>query len=234
MSRHWRRIVPLFVLVSLVVPGSVPAQPRALAGPIFFDGFESGNLSNWTKATAGFAAQQQVVFDGSWAGRATTTGPAVDVYKALPSAQSDLYADVHVKLISGRGTVHSLRFVTATGMPVVGLAMKPSGQLILRDFITKTSVTSTITATPASWHDFQLHATVNGAASTAEVWLDGAKVTSLSGTYSLGSAPVGRLLLGTPGSSSGFDMAFDDAIADTSLIGGPHLRTRLLPQSRPD
>jgi hypothetical protein len=153
MNRGWRRIIPLFVLacvLACVLAGSSPAQPRALAGPIFFDGFESGNLSNWTKATAGFAAEQQVVFAGSWAGRATTTGPAVDVYKALPSAQSDLYADVHVELITGRGTIHFLRFVTATGTPIVGLAMTQPGQLILRDFITKTSVTSTITATPAS------------------------------------------------------------------------------------
>jgi phospholipase C len=216
-KRWWIRSTP--VVVACVGALSVPGI--AHASPVFTDGFESGNLSSWTKVSGGFSVQQQLVFDGAWAARATTSGAAIYASKTLSATYADLYADLHLEVVSTAGTAHFLRFNTAKGSGIVGLAVKSDGRLLVRNFTTRTSATSSTKVSFGSWHEVQLHAGISGSSSTVEVWLDGTKVSDVSTTYPLGTTPVGRFLLGTSASGPAYDIAFDDAVVDTAFIGGP-------------
>jgi hypothetical protein len=71
---------------------------------------------------------------------------------------------------------------------------------------------------PADWHVVSLHVIVAGAGSTVEVRLDGVPVQSLTTTMSLGANPVGRVQVGTNGSSTG-DVVFDDVQATAEVQG---------------
>jgi chitodextrinase len=61
-----------------------------------------------------------------------------------------------------------------------------------------------------------VHVLINGASSQIEVWLDGSKVSQLSGTDSLGTTPVGRVYIGDPATGRTFDYAFDNQIISTA------------------
>jgi hypothetical protein len=61
--------------------------------------------------------------------------------------------------------------------------------------------------------------TINGTSSSTQVWLDGIPITALKlGPIDLGTAPIGRLELGDPSRSRTFNVAFDNVVADSSLI----------------
>src|SRR5439155_14481537 len=60
------------------------------SGPLFSDGFESGNLSKWT-SSSGLVVQQQQVYSGAYAARGTSTGSGTSASKTLTTTQSNLY-----------------------------------------------------------------------------------------------------------------------------------------------
>jgi len=72
----WRPLVPLALLALLL---ALMVSTAGAAGLVFSDGFESGNLSQWT-ASSGMTVQQPVVYAGSWAARATSTGSPAYAY----------------------------------------------------------------------------------------------------------------------------------------------------------
>jgi len=69
-----------------------------------------------------------------------------------------------------------------------------------------------------AWHTVELCGTVNGDAGQTSVWLDGSQVTALTGTQSLGTAPIGYLQLGDTSTAPTFSTAFDDVQADSLFI----------------
>ena len=212
--------VRLFVAWALATGWFVAAAAPGSAAPIFSDGFESGNVSAWTKAV-NFQAQQALVFSGAWAGRATTPGGSVaKAVKTLSSSQADIYLDARVHVVSAGGsTTVLLRLLTGGGSSLVSLDVLSSGRLRVRNHVSGTKATSATVIGFGSWYEAQLHASVNGSSSLIEVWLDGAKVNDLTlSPTNLGTTPVGRVQLG--GSSSAFDAAFDDVVVDTAFIGG--------------
>ncbi|MDP9329997.1 MAG: hypothetical protein M3P11_05065 [Actinomycetota bacterium] len=187
------------------------------AAPLFTDGFESGDLSAWS-ASSGFTVQRQVVFDGSWAGRATTTGPPAYVSKTLAPTRANVYADVHVDLLGASGTVQLLRLCKPKGGQIVGVWASKNGTLVLRDYVTGVSYTSTSSIARGTWHELQLHAGINGTSSQVDVWLDDVKL-GISGTYSLGMTKIGQVALGTTATTGrSSDVAFDDVVTETAFI----------------
>ena len=60
----------------------------------------------------------------------------------------------------------------------------------------------------------------NAANGQIEVWLDGQPVNDLTMSRDLGTAPVRRLQLGENATGRTYDIAFDDAAADTNPISG--------------
>jgi fibronectin type 3 domain-containing protein len=195
---------------------SDPASATTPAG-LFADGFETGNLSNWTSVT-GLTVQQQHVFSGSWAARGTSTGAATWAYKTLSSTQTSLYYRIRFKVVSLGSTVNVMKFRTGTGSSLLGVYLSSTGKLAYRNDVAGVSTSSTTTVSTGTWHSLQVHVVINGANGQTETWLDGVKINALSKTESLGTTPIGRIQLGENSTGRSYDVAFDTVAADTNLI----------------
>jgi chitodextrinase len=198
--------------------GSGPSDAAHATTPrnaLFLDGFESGDLSQWTTVN-GLGAQQQEAYSGSWGARGTSTGTAAFAYKQLTQGQGELYEQFRVKLLSQGGTSSVIlsRLRTATGTPLVRLYVTPLGKLGYRNDVSGVSTNSATTLTQGTWHTIQLHAMVNGAAGHVDVWLDGTKLPALGKIEDLGTTPMGRVQLGEDLTGRTFDVAFDDVTLD--------------------
>jgi chitodextrinase len=203
---------------------SAGVTATTLRGNVFADDFESGTLASWAPVN-GLAVQQQLVYAGAWAARATSSGtvtlPATgaSAQAVLPADQPDLYYRVKFQLVgAGANPVNLLRFRTRAGTAVVTVSLSTAGALGYRNDVAALTTTSTTTVAPGRWYELEAHVLVNGAASQVDVWLDGAKVAALSKTEALGSAGIGRIELGDTSTTRTFDVAFDDARADTTFI----------------
>jgi fibronectin type 3 domain-containing protein len=216
--------VPL-TLVALLL--ALIASTAGATGLVFSDGFESGNLSQWT-GSSGMTVQQQVTYAGSWAARATTAGTPGYAYKNLSTPLSELYYDGRFKAISqdSATTASLVRFRTAAVGSVLSILRRGSDSK-LAYFNEVTGVTTVGPAISAgSWHELEVHILINGTSSLVEVWLDGTRV--ISKTDSLGTTPVGRVYIGDPASGRTFDYAFDNEIISTSSdISPPTAPTNL-------
>jgi hypothetical protein len=167
---------------------------------LFSDGFETGNFSSWTSNT-GLVAQQQEVYQGSWAARGTTTSAARWAYKTLGSTHSELYYRIRFKVVSqgASSTVNLLKLRTATGTALFGLFRNTAGSI-------------------GVWHEVQVRVRINGASGESETWFDGVRIASLSKVENFGTTPIGRLQVGENSSGKVYDVAFDDVAASTSFI----------------
>jgi plastocyanin len=188
-----------------------PATP-----PLFQDDFESGDLSNWT-ASSGLLVQTQEVHDGTYAARATTTGAPAYASKQLTSTLGELYYKTSFELLSQTTIATLLRFESTNGLPLVSLYVNTAGHLGYRNERTATNVNGAAVVSPG-WHDLQARVLVNGASSEVEVWLDGVHQEDLTRTESLGSTPIGRIVLGNEGTGKTFDAVFDDVAAGQGAI----------------
>ncbi|HEU4348262.1 MAG TPA: metallophosphoesterase, partial [Actinoplanes sp.] len=204
----------VFALGAIVMPGGSGAS-GANPPELFADGFESGNLSAWSGG-AGLAVQQQLVADGAWAARSTTTGAASYAYRSLDAATGEITVRLALRLesISGTSSFNFLKLRTATGTAIAEMYVTPSRVLGLRSNVTGVAVNSPVSVATGVWHDVRLHVIVNGTASTTEVLFDGATVPALgSSTANLGSVPVGRVQVGENVAGRTADLAFDTVTA---------------------
>ncbi len=182
-------------------------------GPIFSDTFETGDFSMWTSAT-GLTVQQTEVLNGTDAARGTSTGSPAWAYKQLGVDHSELFYQIHFKLVSvGANTIYLMRFRTAAGISLEGLFVNSNGTLGIRNDVAGQSSFSSIPVSTGAWHEAQLHLAVAGASSQTDVWLDGQHIDALSAPANFGSTPIGRLQLGENASGRTFDVAFDDVAA---------------------
>src|SRR6476659_4728088 len=200
------------------IPGSAGASASA-ATPAFSDGFESGNLSQWT-AAKGIVAQKQLAYSGSWAARATATGAPVYAYKSLDTPLSELNYDGRFDVISQSTHASLVRFRTSSAGAILTILRRSDGKLAYYNEVT--GVTTVGPAVSASaWHELEVHVLINGASSLVEVWLDGTKISALSKTDSLGTSAVGRVYIGDPATGRTFDYAFDNQVVSTSSDVSP-------------
>jgi chitodextrinase len=200
--------------------GNHSAQSTATSvttpGIVFTDGFESGNLSLWS-VKVGMVAQQQEVFAGAWAARATSTGGQAYAYKVISPAQPDLYYDHRFKVISqGASNVSVTRFFTSTGSAILSVMRSSSGRLIYWNQVTGVLSTSATSITTGAWHELQIHASINGTSGLFEVWLDGVRINDVSRTDNLGTANISRVNIGDPATGRTFDVAFDSVVVTLS------------------
>jgi len=203
-------------VATLVVFLSLLASTAGASGVAFSDDFESGSLSQWTVRN-GATIQQQEVYAGMWAARATSTGGQAYAYKTLSTAQPNLFYDHQFKVLSqGGGNVSVVRFLTSSGGAIFTIMRGPTGRLIYYNQVTGVSTTSTTAVPTGAWHELEVHAFINGSGSSVEVWLDGAKINDLSKTDSLGTTPIGRVLIGDSATGRTFDVAFDNVIVSAS------------------
>jgi hypothetical protein len=232
LGKSWgRRASAAFAALVLV---SV-LQAVSLASPsAFADGFETGNLSNWT-GSASMTAQQQVVHSGGWAARATSAGKAAYAYKSLGTGYQEVYYRIFFNLLSHSSTVGLLGFRTASSSTILGVGVTSTSKLFINNPLTKKTVLGPSVGAGV-WHELQVHVLVNGASSREDVWLDGTVMPALSRPDTLGSTPVGRIDLGDHVSRRTFDVAFDDVALDPSFIdtAPPSVPTGLVVSSYSD
>ena len=181
------------------------------------DDFESGSIAtNW--ANNGLTAQQQEVYLGSWAARATSSGSPIFASKVLPLAVYQLYYRLRFKILSqGANSIYLLRLRSATGTALFTALVTNTGKLSYRNELGSNPQSTTVVTTGV-WHELQAHVFMNGSSSQVDFWLDGTKITDLSGTATLGTLPVGKIELGSSASSQTFDVAYDDVLVDTQFI----------------
>jgi hypothetical protein len=84
-------ITPTHTATALPTPAASPT-PTAVTGggTLFADGFETGDLSRWSRVR-GLTVQQQIVLQGAFAARVTSTQAATYARATLPAPQSDVY-----------------------------------------------------------------------------------------------------------------------------------------------
>jgi hypothetical protein len=204
-------------------PSNAVTATTPTAGVLFQDGFESGDLSNWTQS-AGLAAQQAEVFAGSYAARAVTAGTGgASAYKQLGTPERNLYAVFRFKVLSQAAStnINMLRFRNnlGTANPVATIFVSSTDRIGVRNDVLAQATTGTAVATRGAWHTVQVHAAVNGVSSQVEVWLDGVPVPGLAlSNIDLGPNAIGRLELGDPATTKTYDIVYDEVSYDRELI----------------
>ena len=222
---------------------SSPSNSVSINTPLFSDGFGSGNLLKWSSAT-GLTVESATGFDGgstSVARANTATADPSYARKSFSSPPSELYARTRFKINSqsSTSTVSLLRFRTGEGTggtQILSLFVTGAGKLQLRNDVAAQTFTSATTVTKGVWHEVQLRGNIAGAAGLMEVWYDGQKVTDLSKTADLGTAPttlIGRLQLGEHGTGKSYDIIFDDVAASSQFIGTSSPPSDTTPPSTP-
>ncbi|HLO34186.1 MAG TPA: DNRLRE domain-containing protein [Anaerolineales bacterium] len=186
---------------------------------LFSDGFETGDLSQWTNGQ-GLLVQNQQVATGSYAAQGTSAaGGATYARKLLAASQPDLYYRIRFKLLSqGANTVNLMKFRTPTDISILSISINNLGQLSYRNDLAGTSVNSTVSVSQGSWQTLQVHVRIADTASQIEVWYNDAPVAALSRAEPLGINPIGILQLGENTAALTYDIAFDDVIASLSFI----------------
>jgi chitodextrinase len=190
---------------------------------LFSDGFESGNLSAWSTVTS-LTVQQQEVYAGAYAARATSNGTAASyASKKLSAAYNDLYYSLRFKIISKSSSTSAYvqRFRTSADGPIGGVLISSSNKLGYRNDVTASSNTSGPAVTLGVWHQVQSHLHIdptNGASDQIEIWYDGALASALSVTDNFGTVAIGRVRVGDSQTTDIFDEALDEVGVNTSFI----------------
>jgi hypothetical protein len=204
----------LFLLASMFISVTASAAPGpAPAGPVFHDGFESGNLSAWSKSK-GLVVESTFKHTGTFGAQGNTTAGTTYAEKTLPATYAEGYAVVWFDLVSASSQVALLRLRTAAGAPIATVGVSKSGRLELTPApgsTGKRTVLSSRVVTLGVWHSLELHVHVAGAASLTQVWLDGTPVGGLATTLNLGSVPIGMTQIGDTQKGRTYDVVFDDA-----------------------
>lgn len=200
--------------------GSLSCGPPApSAKPFFTDGFESGSMAAWT-TSSGISVQSQERYAGSYGARATSAGGATTGRKQLATTYPNVYYRIRFKVLGkGATNVYLAKLRDATDSSVLGVSVNESGQLALTNYVTGSKYAGP--AVGPGWHELEVHASVAGASSLSETWLDGTKIPSLTKTESLGTAPIAALQLGDQSTGKTYDIVFDDVAASTGFIAPP-------------
>jgi chitodextrinase len=183
---------------------SAPVSVSTPAG-LFSDHFESGDLSRWNVVN-GLIVQQQEVYAGAFAARATSSGPVANAYYDFGTAQYNLYYDIRFKVLTQdpASSVYVQRFKKADTLSALGVFVSPTGKLGYRNDIAGTSFTSTVNVSKGAWHSLQTHVSIDpaGGNGLVEMWFDGIQVMANTAAQSSGD---GALLPPTNGSTQSPD-----------------------------
>jgi chitodextrinase len=180
------------------------------AGTIFSDGFESGDLSQWT-TVSGLAVESAIAHTGTFAAQESSTGAATYAYRALPGSYTNLWVQSWVYVQSAATSANLFGFRASTGGSIINLYLSPTGKLALRNNVGGVTTTSTTQMPAGGWHRLVLHAVINGTSGSVDVSLDGTAVTGLSLTgQNLGINPISSVQLGDTASGRTYTIDFDD------------------------
>jgi hypothetical protein len=204
---------------------SAPSDPVAVvtpqpSTPVFADDFESGSLAAWT-STSGLVLQSAIVHAGAGALLGSTTVGNTYAKATLATSVTDGYLRVWVDVPSATDQVNLARLRNVSGDTIAYVFVTPTGVLGIHDELAGTNTLSATHLDPGSgWHSLEVHLSIDGAASTQQVWLDGVSVDDLSArAIDLGTAPIGGIQIGEVQSGRTYVVAFDDVAFDTARLG---------------
>ena len=191
----------------------LPAPP----GPLFADGFESGDMRAWSTVNS-MTVQNVVKHSGTWAAKEVDKSTAVAV---LRSGQNDVYARIWFDVTAHGATPTDLMTLQDdSGKKLARIRLATDNRVQLNVMVSPMSThTSTTKASLGAWHSVELHLTLNGAQGHAEAWLDGTAVPGLAVTASFGSNPMSQLLVGNTPKGRTITAYFDDVRIDTARVG---------------
>ena len=114
---------------------------------LFWDDFETGDLTKWIPGSgAGLTVQQQEVFEGSYSARQTSTGIQTWAYGELTAGQNDVYYRLRFKILSLSSLTYLLKFRTNDGTPLLGVYVTNTNNLGYRNEVgIPANITSTTT-----------------------------------------------------------------------------------------
>ncbi len=186
-------------------------------GALFSDGFETGDLSQWT-TNAGMTAETGHAHTGAYGAEESSTGATTYAYKTLPGSYTQLWATAWVYVVSRSTSANLIGFRASSGGSIINLYLSQTGKLALRNNVGSVTTTSATGMPSGSWHQVVLHVIINGSSGSADVSLDGTPVSDLSLTgQNLGTNPVTSLQMGDNTAGRTYDVDFDDiSVSQTS------------------
>ena len=133
------------------------------ATTMFYDGFEAGDMSQWTTST-GMTVQSAVVSDGTYAAEGTANSSAAYAYKQLSQAWPPLCYSTRFDIISqgASNSAYLLRLRTANKGAIAALFVNSSGKLGSRNDVTGVTTASSTVVTSGTWHTLELFGAING------------------------------------------------------------------------
>jgi chitodextrinase len=189
-----------------------------VVGSVFYDGFESGDLSQWN-TVSGLAVNSSIVHTGGYACRETSSGTATYAYKTLSSSYTELWTQAWVYVSSRSTSANLFGYRTSAGGSIVNLYLDTTGRISVRNNAGGVTTYSTTTVAAGAWHRFVLHAIVNGTSSSLDVSMDGTAVPGLTLTgQDLGTSSVAKLQLGETSAGRTYDVVLDDVIVSQSSL----------------
>ena len=182
---------------------------------MFSDGFETGDLSQWT-TVSGLTVESALAHSGTYAAQESSTGTATYAYKTLPAPYTELWARSWVYVQSAAGSANLFGFRGSNGGSIINLYLSQTGKLALRNNVGGVTTTSSTAMPTGGWHSLVLHAIINGTSSSVDVSLDGTAVPGLTLTgQNLGTNPITSLQLGETATGRTYTIDFDDVAVST-------------------
>ena len=183
---------------------------------VFSDGFESGDLSQWTGGSGLTVEGGANAQFGAKTARGNSTGQAAYAYKQLASAYRDLSYEARFKILNRPSgtTIVLMKPRTATGTSLVKLFVSGTGKLATRNDVSGVTTTSTTTINNGTWYTARLRLVVDGASSRIDVSLNGSPVAALSKSDSFGTTQIGRIDLGDDATGKTYDALYDQVLVD--------------------
>jgi hypothetical protein len=157
--------------------------------------------------------QSANVFSGTAAARAAAGGSPAYLNHDVLLGRNTVRLDARFDLVSQSTRAGLAAVKTSAGRTIGIVFVGTGGKLGFKDAITGVTTMSSRKVSRGAWHRLELQLSV-GAADRVQISLDGASALDLSGD--LGSAAVGRLLLGDTASGRTFVELFDDVLLEAS------------------
>jgi len=200
---------------------SVPPTATPIGAPLFADGFESGDFSNWTEIVNNLDAVSNVesttVYNGFYAAEFIALGTKKShtyIRRDFGVPQTEITATGYFMVV-GEGPKNAnipiFRFFDPSGLRIISLYRQNSSGLVrISDERTTTDTSGTMPLN--KWTKFQLHLIAAGSgASSLQVYMGDIEILNTN-TATVNITGIGSLQLGNDTSSQSYDFFADDIV----------------------
>jgi outer membrane protein assembly factor BamB len=184
---------------------------------VFFDGFESGTLSNWT-VHPNVKAERTLVKNGQFAAEAIAVGTgAAYARRTLSLSLSDVTMSTYFYIKSQATAANLISLKDMNGKLLLAVSVNGKGVLGTLNGSTNKTVLSPLVVSPNVWHLLQVHLQ-DASSGQASIRLDGKWIPKLSQNQPFSGVPVKTVQFGDPVPTHVFDIAYDDIEVQTPAL----------------